>query len=251
MKLFRGDKVYNIDTCPGTYRENGLRSKAFASGSQPNNIELLGLIESIRKHINQIDKLDSNYYDVTDFLSFSQVRERGLYWCRDKDTLIIENADEYEETRYLFTYNLNDNLLDQKGKGIYLYKYRCNLDLIKPDKKDNDTLLNFFKYNSEEKPCPICENKYDNHSLILIDSYEYLINNANDVKYEGAIESTKNDNEWLVLPFDMLGMFRSSRIQRADFWFAEHFKVIGEIRPEIDYLYNCYVNRSNNIKNIF
>lgn len=245
MQLFRGDKIYNIDTCPGIYRGNGLRSKAFGSGCQPNNIELIGLIESIRKHIKQIDKLDSDYYDVTDFLSFSREKERGLYWCRDRDRLVIESADEYEETRYLFTFNLNDKLLSQIGNGIYLYNYKCNLDLIKPDKKDNDILLHIHKYISKNDTCHICENKYDNHRLILIDSYEYLKNNAKDAKYKGAIEYAKIDDEWLVLPFDMYGKFRSSRIQRADFWFAEHFKVIGEIRPEINYLNKCYVDRSN------
>jgi len=245
MDLFRGDKIHNIDTCPGTYRENGLRTKAFGSGCNPQNIELFGLIESIRKHIKPLEIKDFNYYDVTDFLSFSSKRQRAMYWCTDGNALILDKAEEYNETRYLFTSNLNDNLVTSIGHGIYLYRYKCNIGLIKPDKND-DILLSFFKYKSENELCPICENMYYNHRLILINSYEYLINSTKDAKYKGAIEFAKNDDEWLVLPFDSIGELRSSRIQRADFWFAEHFKVIGETRPDIDYLKRCYVDRHKN-----
>ena len=116
MDLFRGDKIHNIDTCPGTYRENGLRTKAFGSGCNPQNIELFGLIESIRKHIKPLEIKDFNYYDVTDFLSFSSKRQRAMYWCTDGNALILDKAEEYNETRYLFTSNLNDNLVTSIGQ---------------------------------------------------------------------------------------------------------------------------------------
>ena len=48
MQLFRGDKIFNHLTQPGLYRNNGLRTKSFGSGCNPYNIELLGLLETIR-----------------------------------------------------------------------------------------------------------------------------------------------------------------------------------------------------------
>jgi hypothetical protein len=245
MDLFRGDKIHNIDTCPGIYRGNGLRTKSFGSGCNPKNIELLGLIESIRKHIKPLAQKDFDYYDVTDFLSFSSKRQRAMYWCADRNALILDKSEEYEETRYLFTLNLNNNLMTSIRDGIYIYRYQCNLGLIKPDKK-NDILTSIFKYKSINEPCPICGNMYNNHRLVLINSFEYLIKNTKDAKYKEAIELAKDDDEWLVLPFDSLGELRSSRIQRADFWFAEHYKVIGETRPDIDHLKQCYVDRHKN-----
>lgn len=243
MELHRGDKIYNIDTCPGIYRGNGLMTKAFGSGCSPSNIEALGLTESIRKHIKPVDVFDLNYYDVTDFLSFSSNRQRAMYWLTDKNTLEIEKATGYEETRYLFTFMLDDNLIKQIGEGMYFYEYKCNLSLLKPDKNKNVFMAQVFKYNSENNKCPVCGNQNGLHRLVLINSYEYLTSNAKDIKYDGAVEFAKNDEEWLILPCDYDEKnFRLPRIQRANFWIAEHFKVKGEKRPDIDIL----MRESNN-----
>ncbi len=243
MDLFRGDKIYNIDTCPGIYRGNGLRTKAFGSGCSPFNIETLGLIESIRKHIKPLGGLDSNYYDVTDFLSFSTNRNRAMYWLTDRDTLEVEKTEEYEETRYLFTFRLDNKLIKQLGDGIYFYEYNCNLRLLKPDKKGDMFLAETLKFNAENDKCPICDSNNGNHRILLLNSFEYLTSNVKDAKYDGAIEFAKNDEEWLVLPYDFIGNFRSPRIHRADFWSAEHFKVRSEKRPDIDIMTKEYIDR--------
>ena len=238
MKLYRGDSIYNDKTEPGKYRNNGLFSKAFGSCCNPKNIEIIGLRETIRMHINPINSFDLKYYDVTDFLSFSESEERALYWCRDKDSLIIVKATEYEETRYLFTLKLDNNFIRKIGTGIYLYSYNCNPSLKMSDSGE-EPHLTFLKLIHGNEICLICNNINRKHKIILINSVEYLIANSNHAKYGGALESAKNDREWLMIPIDPVETnqdHRSARLPRADFWHAEHYKVIGEKRPPLNYL---------------
>ena len=235
MQLFRGDKIFNEKTKPGLYRNNGLRSKAFGSGSNPENIELTGLLESIRRHIRPINNSDIEYYDVTDYLSFSESRERALYWCRDKDSLIIDKVDDYKETRYLFILQIDDSYIRKIGDGICMYYYSCNPKLKASDSGE-EPHVSALRLVHNNEICQICNNQNKTHRIILINSYEYLTKNAKQAKYNGAMEFAKKDMEWLVLPFDPMGKHRSSRIQRADFWFAEHYKAVGEKRPTLDYI---------------
>jgi hypothetical protein len=232
MQLFRGDNIFNKNTEPGIYRNNGLRSKAFGSGHSPDNIELIGLLETIRKHIKPIDKPDTEYYDVTDFLSFSESLNRALYWCKDRGRLILQNANDYYETRYLFTLNIDEK--EKISDGIYLFRFNCNPKLKRSDsgQEPHKTILN---YENSTEICPLCINKDRAHQILLINSYEYLVCNQIQERYQGALEFSKNDNEWLVLPFDLLGKFRATRIPRADFWTVNHYKVIGEQRPQLNY----------------
>lgn len=235
MQLFRGDNIFNKDTEPGLYRNNGLRTKAFGSNCNPENIELLGLLETIRQHVKPENNTDTEYYNVTDFLSFSEKSERALFWCRDKDRLMLEKADNYNETRYLFTLTIDDNYIIEFGNGIYSYAFNCNPKLKSFDSGE-EPHMSALRFTYSNEICPICENQHKTHRILLINSYEYLTKNARQAKYDGAIEFAENDNEWLVLPFDPLGIHRSSRIPRADFWIAEHYKVIGEKRPQLNYI---------------
>ena len=232
MQLFRGDKITNDNTKPGWYRNNGLRSKAFGSGCNPENIELLGLLKTIRKHIHPVDQIDLNYYDVTDFLSFSEERERAMYWCTYKDTLIINKAKNYEETRYLFILELDNKDVRKITEGIYLYRYKCNPSLSESDSGKEPHLTN-FRLMYDKIICPICNNIYKKHYLILINTVEYLTANKNQKKLDGAIEAAAKDREWLILPLDLIDKkYRSSRIPRSKIWFPELYKVIGEKRPK-------------------
>jgi len=235
MNLFRGDNIFNKNTNPELYRNNGLRTKAFGSGCNPQNIELLGLQESIRKHVKPENSSDRVYFDVTDFLSFSEERDRAVFWCSDKGKLILDKADDYNETRYLFILNIDDNSLREFGKGIYSFEFRCNpqLKLSDSGKEPLNSLLRFI-HSSEI--CSICSNQNRTHRILLINSFEYLIQNTQHAKFEDAICYAEKDKEWLVLPFDPLGKYRSSRIPRADFWTVEHFIGKDEKRPELNLL---------------
>lgn len=235
MKLYRGDKIYNEKTKPYLYRNNGLRTKAFGSGCNPENIEIQGLLESIRKHVKPEADSDKNYYDVTDFLSFSESRERALFWCSDMGSLLLDKADNYSETRYLFEMSLNKNELVSHGKGIYSFSFCCN-PRLKCSDSGREPHLSFFQHLHSEETCTVCKNQYKNHRILLVNSYEYLGEFKTHSKYDGAIDFAKNDNEWLVLPLDPMGIHRSARIPRADLWTVEHFKVTSEKRPNLSCL---------------
>jgi hypothetical protein len=235
MKLYRGDKIYNEKTKPYLYRNNGLLTKAFGSGCNPENIEIQGLLESIRKHVKPEGVNDKIYYDVTDFLSFSESRKRALFWCSDMDRFLLESTDNYKETRYLFSLSIDDHELVSHGKGIYTFTFYCNPKLKCSD-SGREPHLSLFEHLHNSEICPVCNNYHRKHKIILINSYEYLSEFKNHSKYKEAINFAKKDKEWLVLPSDPLGNHRSARIQRADFWSAEHFKITGEKRPNLNCL---------------
>ena len=259
MKLFRGDKISNLGTKPGWYRSEGLRSKAFGGGGDPTYIRREKLIESIRKHVkpNPSDESDKRYYSMSDYLSFSTSRDRSIFWGTDKNKLNLISCNEYDETRYLFTLDIDDNKLSQVESGIFTYLFNCNLSLktannIDPSKVNANDLLNGTDQNTESllatvfankaqnESCTICGNGKYQHQIILINSYDYLLKNKNNSKYDGAIKFAKQDDEWLVFPVDTLEGghgFPSARIPRADFWSAEHYRVEGELREDLDVLY--------------
>jgi hypothetical protein len=235
MRLYRGDNIFNKLTEPGLYRNNGLRSKAFGAGSNPENIEIKGLLETIRCHVKPIFTEDKNYYDVTDYLSFSYSSDRALYWCSDRNTLKLNPSDDYQETRYFFTLDLDDNYLQALGNSMYTYSFSCN-PRLKTSDSNNEIHKAVFETLYATEVCPLCKNKYNVHKILLINSYDYLSTHSSHSKYDGAIKFAKQDSEWLVLPCDPLGKHRSARIPRADFWHAELFNVDAEERPDLGYL---------------
>ncbi len=72
MKLYRGDNIYNDKTKPWHFRGNGLTAASFWENSDPNNIERIGFIYTITKHIVHEIEFDKVYYKATDFISFSR-----------------------------------------------------------------------------------------------------------------------------------------------------------------------------------
>lgn len=232
MKLYRGDNIYNT-TNPGIYRNNGIRSKAFGSGANPENIELQGLLQSIKKHIKPITEFDIKYYAVSDFISFSKCEVRAKYWCSDRGALVLTECENYSETRYMFVIDIEDNRLENLGGGIYYFKYKCN-PLLKGYDENNLIFETMIKSAELNKKCSYCSGLESFHHLVLIDSYEYLMNYPKHEKIEEAIEFARRDKEYLLLPIDKIGKHRTTRIPRADFWSAKHFTVTGELRPKKD-----------------
>jgi len=235
MKLYRGDKIFNKKTNPGIYRNNGIRSKAFGSGASPENIELQGMLQSIRRHVKPSAKEDIQYYDVTDFISFSENEERAKYWCSDRDTLILTECRDFNETRYIFAMDIPNSELEGHGKGIYSFRYKCN-PVLKGSDVDNPVNEAVIKFAAGNEKCPHCFLPEHYHLLILINSFEYLISYPEHERIKGAIEFAKADEEWLLLPCDKIGIHRTTRIPRADFWNVKLFTVSGESRPEMNYL---------------
>jgi hypothetical protein len=233
MKLYRGDNIFNTKTTPYLYRNNGLLSKAFWGKDNPCNIERLGLLQTIYKHINPQNSIDREYYNTTDFISFSTSRKRAEYWCSDKGQLILEAAKDYEETRYLFILDIEDKYFKNLGRGIHSYSFYCN-----PQLKTTDSNNPFHKVASSlayyrQEPCSVCNNKKRNHQIILINAVEYLKSYPQQMTSEKALQNATLDEEFLILPLDYVEQFRETRIPRADFWTVELYKNIKETRPEL------------------
>jgi hypothetical protein len=229
MKLFRGDYICNKLTEPGLYRSEGLRTKTFGKGD-PVYIEKNGLLESLRQHIKPLNRSDIAYFNVTDFLSFTTERSRAEYWATNKNECTLAPCyNDYTETHYIFQIEIDQKKLIHQSPGVYLYCYHCNPELKRPNSS------NPIEEAIISKVCPLCRGIEIVHSFFLIHSEEYLKNNSKDEKFEGALEYAIADNEWLVLPNDPLGNFRSARIPRAVFWKAEHYTVNGQERDSLKF----------------
>lgn len=233
MFLFRGDNIFNELTQPYLFRCNGLRSKAFKGNQDPRNIERIGLLKAIINHINPIDKEGEIFYNATDFLSFSESRNKALEWCSSKNTIKLEDAKDYEETRYLFIMNINEIQLYDIGWGLYSYSYSCNPTLKQSD-SNNPIHMAALNSQFQNQICTICKNKENLHHIILINTVEYLKHFPEQAGTKEAIYNSTNDKEWLILPYDDKDGFRATRIPRADFWNVELFKGSGEQRPDLN-----------------
>jgi hypothetical protein len=226
MILYRGDNINNRLTNPKIYRYDGIRSKAFGKGD-PAYIQRIGLTETIRQHIKPETKNDKEFYDKTDFISFSRNIERSMFWLKEKDTVdVVECNVNYEETRYLFLMDIPENELIEFGQGIYSFKFKCNPKLKRANSNDiifNSALTLTHGYNE----CKICNISEPSHEIILINTIRYLEHNIKGEKFAGALNFASVDEEWLVLPFDSIEMNESikcSRIPRAEFWTVKHYK---------------------------
>ena len=234
MKLYRGDSFFNNDTEPGRYRTEGIRTKTFGKGD-PAYIERNGLINAIRKHVKPDKSIPSDlkYYSTTDFISFTEDRDRALYWlsARGKN-LLTPCKVEFTETGYLFKMEIDLDLAEYLGDGIYLFRYSCNPKLKTADAPD---LMTALAAAAAAKGCELCHNTPASHQLILVNSEDYLKSQNVDGSLDGHVKFAHNDKEWLLLPADpMTPRFLHARIPRSDIWQAELFND-GEIRDPMKY----------------
>ncbi|TRU46263.1 MAG: hypothetical protein EWV91_13025 [Microcystis aeruginosa Ma_QC_Ca_00000000_S207] len=228
MRLYRGDFIENL-TEPGLYRIDGIRSKTFGRGD-PYYIDKNSLIEAIRQHTEPNSPVDIDYYNKTDFISFTTERKRAMYWASAMGKISLVNCDiDYFETHYIFTIDIEEEKLIKINEGIYFFEYACNPLLKQP----NSPYI--LDYPAVVPTCPICQGLKSNHSLYLIDSVEFLNRHSDSEKYKGAFENAIRDKEWLLLPNDSINHGRSARIPRADFWSVTHFMVEGKPRDPFRY----------------
>ena len=224
MLLYRGDCVHN-DTKPGIFWFDGLQARSFGKGD-PAYIKREGLLKSIRQHIHHPTISDQEYYQSTDFISFSTKRDRAEYWMRGKGTLItMPCLRPWYESRYLFTMDIPENRRQEVEDGVYSFNFQCNPALREANSPSpmDAVLLPFQK-------CDRCR-QGGHHEILLVDAVVYLSLHKQDRKNAKALDNAKQDAEWLVIPNDpLIPAGRSSTIQRADFWRAEIFNVVGEER---------------------
>jgi len=232
MKLFRGDNIFNVQTEPDLFRFNGLMTKAFGSGVDSENLELTGILNSVKFHVRHNSKKKKAYYDVSDYLSFTESYERAKYWCSERNELPLNPAQDYDETRYIFELDINNSKLNKIEDGIYSYNYNCNFKLRKSDSGEI-IHRSTIEYINSTQTCPRCQNKNLKHQLILINSLEFLESKDKTLISSREIKFAKQDQEWLLLPNDLdyKTNKRLTKIPRSDFWTVNLFKVKNEPRP--------------------
>ncbi len=225
LQLFRGDNYLNTATIPGIYKGNGLTSKAFFGAGDPAYIDKIGLLETMRMHIKPSGKVETSVYDATAYLSFTEDKNKALEWASGKLPGLIKVPDDYMETRYVFTFDMPDIDILPVAENIYEYRFACNRLLKRSNVPDP---LGITSYALQYNVCPLCNNTNKVHSIFLVDTVSFLKQHIHLARYEGAYNNACRDKEWLVLPNDPLVQFRSSRIQRADFWTATHYRLSTE-----------------------
>jgi len=223
--LYRGDTIYNKRTQPGIYRGNGLTSKAFFGGSDPAYIQKIGLLDTIRIHINPVGIAHKHIYDTSAYLSFSENINRALYWASNKKADLLEEVkDDYTETRYIFTAIIPRLDLVPLSNAIYEYRFACNTNLKTSNAPDPGFITWSLRYNK----CSICQGNEKNHSILLIDTVNFLETHRHLSTFDGAYGNAVEDSEWLLLSNDPLEKFQSARIQRANFWSVNHYRLKTE-----------------------
>ncbi len=232
LTLYRGDKFFNKKTEPGIYRGNGLTSKAFYGKSDPAYISKEGFKETIKMHVNPISIRDQAIYDVTAYLSFTENIDRALFWAGDKGIQLTEVGDDYTETRYVFTAIILKADLIPLADSIYEFRFACNTKLKKANAPDP---LGINSYVLQYNTCPLCNGVAKVHSIILVDTVNFLERYKHTTEYDGAYYNAMEDSEWLLLPNDPLGSYQSARIPRSDFWTAKHYRLVSE-PPRDSYL---------------
>jgi hypothetical protein len=233
MKLYRGDKIWNSSE-PGRYRFDGIRSKSFGKGT-PSYVQADLLLETIRQHVSPVSAADKLVYDSTEFISFSQSRQRAVYWLSDQGSLLlVQNNVPYQESRYLFEIDIDESTLIPMDTHhtMYMFRFACNWKLKEPNSPSvmEHAIMQATQSGTYFKSCPVCNMIEKRHAIVLIDTVDYLNKYKNTSAYDGAIINAINDQEWLILPLHKLTNFSGTTIPRADFWFAEHYNAKGEAR---------------------
>jgi hypothetical protein len=224
LELYRGDSLYNLRSRPGLYRTDGITSAAMGAGGDPRNIENISPLQTVKRHIDHTLKLEKDYYQITDYISFTDREETARKWAAgNSDEPLIDCRDPYLETRYLFKMHIAQPDLEPMAEGVWLYRFACN-----PRKKTSNVPGSPMGQLLAQKPCPMCLGIQRNHSLILIDTLGFSPLAKGDFKRANRLAD--NNKEWLVLPNDPLSSssHRCTRIQPADFWTVERFTLASD-----------------------
>jgi len=224
LELFRGDSLYNLKSKPGLYRTEGITSPAMGAGGDPENIEKISLLHTVKRHIDHTLKIEKDYYAITDYISFTTEEKTARKWAAgNKDVELDKCLKPYLETRYVFKLMIECSELIPLSTGVWLYRFACN-----NSKKTSNVPGSIVGQLLAQKNCPMCHGIAKNHSLILIDTLGF--SDLADGDFKRANLLADKNKEWLILPNDPLenSPHRCTRIQPADFWTVEHFTLASD-----------------------
>jgi hypothetical protein len=139
---------------------------------------------------------------------------------------LLPNSVPYQETRYVFHLSVPRAELKSIAKCVWSYHYQCS-----PHKRQAFGANNFLATMMlQQAGCGVCQGLHNYHSLILIKPAMVLVDLAGQLQYQRALKLAVKNDEWLVLPNDMMeqGHFRQTRIYVSDFWKADLYIKKGE-----------------------
>lgn len=235
LSLYRGDYFENEKSKPFRYYSEGITSSAFGAGGDPNNIERISFLETIKQHIDHLKAFEKEYFKITDYVSFSDTEETAKKWAAGLTSEKLVPFDvPYQETRYVFKLNIPVNDLNRISEGVWEYNFACNKDL-----KDGYQADDCFKtYALRARDCPVCGGITKAHRLVLVSTLAFLSDRKGDDRFDRANILALKNSEWLILPYDLIDhKHRATRIPRADFWTVNHYILENEDPrdPNFDY----------------
>jgi len=172
--LFRGDSdKYNERKLRDTI-SSGVLLTNLSNGGNGKEILTSDFYQLVNKHINI-------GWSKTHFLSFTTNENTAFYYAT-KSIEFEELFNIYEKWDFcVLTFDFNSlqkDTIHEYVKGLYYAEYY-----------------------------PICKEFYPRFKILLIDTYNFLIN-KNNIKSEmnQAIFKAERDNEWLILPLNSFGI---------------------------------------------
>lgn len=225
--LYRGDKIGN-PTLPEHHYFDGLHSKLIQSGN-PAYITQNGIYKAINSHISPQNDDELSFYRSSHFLSFTESIEVAKYYASDKKPIELIETPKYTERRYIFIFNINKTIVEQKSKFIFKISFKCNRNLIESRTIDTPEPFDLIK-----NKCELCQIENMFHTILLLDVVSILKKNPEYKTDKQSLFNAERDKEWLILPYDykteLFGF--SANIPRADFWSIKYFRLSSEKERE-------------------
>ena len=192
MILYRGDNLKRIKP-QDWFWTNGILINS-ANGGSPNTVSAKPILTLIEKHV--YPEQDSfNYHNVSDFFSFSDNKMTAIkYMSGGKSNTKVSIHESPDHV--LFSWEIINPR--EVKKGVYLYEYEINYGNSKKILATYSNIAAFIKYalsiRNEENT-----NSRKRPKVLLLNLRELIDYVSFD---EVTVRRIKNDNEWLILPYD-------------------------------------------------
>lgn len=222
LQLWRGDKTAKLHV--HDFRTEGIVTKQLLGGD-PDYVRREGLWKAVQHHIVPSCPTERQFCETSSFLSFSANYEAGRRFAKGRTENELIPCADYEEHAVVFEMNL-DQITPLDHLHVYGFSYSCNYALARPNSRRFEAI-----HESQLVRCEFCDLGPELHTLILIDTPNFLTANPTMASKPDALACAKRDAEWLVLPTDYLPRLQGyqSRIPLADFWHAKLFRFAGRL----------------------
>ena len=166
-----------------------------------------GLWKAAQDHIAPFCPTERQFCETSSFLSFTANYEVARRFAKGPEQRELIPCTDYEEQAVIFELNLAE-VIPLAQPHVYGSSYACNYALARPNSRRPEAIR-----ESQLVRCEFCESGSKPHSLILIDSSNFLAANPAMAARSDALACAKRDDEWLVLPSDYVPRLQGDRCQ--------------------------------------